>query len=294
VLGAGRATWPHRGDRTAVAGLNTGTVQLTRRPREPFAAGDNPDTPHVGPIRIEATKPLQEVRLVLDDPELDFAFDLTYEARCAPVPTDRNVIERDGRVVNDYMNFFQSGLYTGWVRADGEVRSVERRAGFRDRGWGLRDHEGADSQGLLIFCGCELEHESLYVLLYEDASARRLFTNGWMIGTNGEVDLATEVSHDVRFDGISLLDGEMSARMASGRTHQLGLRVEGCAWMEALGYTDVPERLAPGADRLQLEDPEVAAAYQGLFDHACRFEVDGAEGHGFVETRLGVHARYRP
>jgi hypothetical protein len=294
VLGAGRATWPHGGRRTAVAGLNTGAVQLARRAQESFSHGQDPDAPQVGPIRIEATKPLQQVRLVLDDPELDFAFDLTYEARFAPVPTDRNTIERDGEIVTDYMNFFQPGLYSGWVRAEGEERRVERRAGFRDRGWGLRKHEGAARRGMHIFCACELGEESLYLLLYETASGRRVFTNGWVIAAAGVVDTVRDVEHAMRFDGLRLLGGELSVTLTSGSTRQVSVQAEGRVWMESVGYTAVPGRGDPGADRLDLTDPAVFDAYQGLFDNACRFRADGEDGYGFVEVGLGIHRRYRP
>ena len=84
--GAGRATWPHGGRRTAAAGLNTGTIQFARRAEASFALGDDPDRPDVGPVRIEPVVPLREVRLVLDEPGLDFGFDLTFEARFAPAP----------------------------------------------------------------------------------------------------------------------------------------------------------------------------------------------------------------
>ena len=40
--------------------------------------------------------------------------------------------------------------------------------------------------------------------------------------------------------------------------------------------------------------PEVVAALDGQNDNACRFRVEGVEGHGYVETGLGIHARYRP
>jgi len=294
VLGAGRATWPHGGRRTAVAGLNTGKVQFARRSQEPFVQSEDPDTPQVGAIRIEATRPLREVRLVLDDPDLAFAFDLTYEARFPPVPTDRNTIERDGQIVTDYMNFFQPGLYSGWVRADGEERRVQRRAGFRDRGWGLRKHEGSARRGMHIFTACELGEESLYMLLYETASARRVFTNGWVIGPAGASDTVREVEHEMRFDGRLLLGGEMSVTLSSGRVRQVHIEAEGRVWMESVGYTAVPGRGDPGADRLDLTDPETFAAYQGLFDNGCRFSVDGEDGHGFVEVGLGIHQRYRP
>jgi hypothetical protein len=65
-------------------------------------------------------------------------------------------------------------------------------------------------------------------------------------------------------------------------------------WMEALGYTAVPGRGAPGADRLDVADEDVRKAYDGLYDNACAFVVDGVEGHGYVEVGLGTHVRYLP
>ena len=44
-------------------------------------------------------------------------------------------------------------------------------------------------------------------------------------------------------------------------------------WMEALGYTAVPGRGAPGADRLDVADADVREAYDGLHDNACTFVV---------------------
>ena len=294
VLGAGRATWLHGGRRTAVAGVNTGQWQFARRARVPFAVGEDPDAPQVGPIRIEATRPLQEVRLILEDPELDFGFDLTYQARTAPVPTDRNRIERDGQVVTDYMNFFQSGLYSGVIRAGGEERRVQERAGFRDRGWGLRKHEGAARRGMHIFCACELPDEAIYALLYETASGRRVFTNGWLLGPTGALDTVTAAEHDLRFDDRQLLGGTLSVELASGAKREIAVEAEGRVWMESVGYTAVPGRGDPGADRLDVSDPAVNAAFQGLYDNACRFRCDGVAGHGFVEVGLGIHTRYRP
>ena len=168
-----------------MAGLSTGRIQFARRAEAPFALGDDPDRPDVGPVRIEPVVPLREVRLVLDEPGLDFGFDLTFEARFAPVPTGRNRIERHGEVVTDYMNFFQSGLYSGVVRADGEERQIQARAGFRDRGWGLRKHEGAARRGMHVFCACELPQEAVYLLLYENAAGERMLTNGWVMAESG-------------------------------------------------------------------------------------------------------------
>lgn len=294
VLGTGRATWPHDGKRTAVAGVCTGDLQLSRRVREPFGHGDDPDRPDVGPIRIEATRPLEEVRLVLDDPGFELAFDLTWRARFPPVATDRNRIEREGEVVTDYMNFFQSGHYSGVVRAGGEERRLDDRAGFRDRGWGLRKHEGASRRGMHVFCACELPHEALYVLLYETASGRRVFTNGWLLTEGGLADTVVAAEHDLSLEGRRLLNGRLGIELASGVRREVRFEAEGRLWMETLGYTAVPGRADPGAERYDVTDPAVQAELDGMFDNPCRFDVDGVAGHGFVEVGLGVHERYFP
>ena len=213
MAGIGRAVWQHGGRRTARAGVNTGPLQLSRRVEEPFALGDDPNRGDVGPIRVETIEPLREFRLVLDEPGLDFGFDLTYRARTVAAPSDRNLIERDGEVLTDYMNFFQSGLYSGVVFADGEERRVADRAGFRDRGWGLRKHEGAARRGLHVACMCEFPDEALYILLYETGSGRRAFTNGWALGADGVRDHVVEVEHDLSFDG-TLHDRGRRARVA--------------------------------------------------------------------------------
>jgi hypothetical protein len=295
VLGAGRAAWIHAGRRTAVASLNTGEVQYARRAQEEFVLGDDPDRPDVGPIRIDAIAPLREVRLVLEEESgFGLAFDLTYHARFPPVATERNRIERHGHVVTDYMNFLQSGVYSGVVHARGTERRIVSRAGFRDRGWGLRKHEGASRRGMHVFCGCELPSEALYLLLYETAAGERVLTNGWLIAADGVVETVRSAEHDLRFEGRKLVDGRISVEFESGEGREITAKAEGRLLMEAVGYSAVPGRSDPGAECLDLRDPEVRAEYDGLYDNACQFACAGVSGYGFVEVGLGVHARHRP
>ena len=74
------------------------------------------------------------------------------------------------------------------------------RAGFRDRGWGLRKHEGAPRRGFVVFAGVELPDAALYALLYETASGRRVFTNGWLMDESGVADTVVEAEHDRALD----------------------------------------------------------------------------------------------
>jgi hypothetical protein len=145
-----------------------------------------------------------------------------------------------------------------------------------------------------IFCGCELPEEAIYSLIYETASGKRVFTNGWLIDASGAIDTVTVAEHDLRFDRRRLLGGTLRYEFASGATRELAVEAEGRLWMEMVGYSSVPERNGPGGERLDLADPAVGADTEGFNDNATRFECAGAQGHGFVETGLGVHARYLP
>lgn len=292
VLGAGRALWPHAGRRTAVAGLNVGGTMWAHRESVPHSADDPPDRPDVGRITIETLEPLHRVRLRLDD--VGFGFDLVWQARLPPVATDPNRIERGGEVLTDYMNYYHSGTFTGHVIADGVERHVQGRRGFRDRGWGLRRHEGAARRGMHVFVGCELPDRAIYALLYETADATRVFTNGWVVEADGTVDDVTAVEHDLDLvDGI-LRTARFGVTLASGTTAELTFATTTPLFMEALGYTAVPGRADPGTQRLDVADPGVAANWRGLLDHAGDFSLDGTVGHGYVEVGLGTHSRYWP
>src|SRR4051794_32225244 len=221
ILNAGRATYAHDGRRTAFGGAVAGGTLHALRAREPFGLGDDPDRPDVGPVRIEVLEPLERVRLALDDPGGPLAFDLVYEARFAPVATERNLIELKGEVVTDYMNFFQSGSYSGTVVVDGHEIAVRDRAGFRDRGWGLRKHEGSPRRGLVVFIGAELPDASLYALLYETAPGRRVFTNGGLMAADGVADRVVDAEHALDFDGVLLGGGRATLDFASGTRREL-------------------------------------------------------------------------
>ncbi len=294
ILNIGRAVYPRGGRRTGFAGVVRGGTLHAHRAREPMAPGDDPDRPDVGPVRIEVLEPLRRVRLALDDPGSRAAFDLVYEARFAPVPTARNRIELKGEVVTDYMNFFQSGRFSGVLSVDGHDVAVRDRAGFRDRGWGLRKHEGAPRRGFVLFAGVELPDAALYALLYETASGRRMFTNGWLMDEGGVADTVVEAAHDLEWDGTLLRAGRLDLTFASGDRRTLTLDVRTRMYLSAVGYTADPAGAEPGRDVHDVTDPAARARLDGQIDNGCRFALDGVEGHGYAETGLGVHARYRP
>jgi len=294
ILHAGRALYPHGGRRTGFAGVSTGVVQHALRLAEPFSPGDDPDQPTVGPLRIEAVRPLEEIRLVLDQPGFPLSFDLTFRARFPAVATSPNRIELEGRVVTDYMNLFQSGTYSGTVVIDGHEYALADRTGFRDRGWGLRKHEGSPRRGLVVASFCELPDRALYVILYETASARRVFTNGWLIDERGVVDTVSGAEHELRFEGTLLTGGRLALDFHSEAKRIVEFDVTGRIYLSAAGYRPPAQPATPGAESFDVTRPDVVQVLDGQNDNACRFRVDGVQGHGYVETGLGVHARYRP
>ena len=292
VLNAGRQLYPHAGRRVALTAASTERHQIGYRFAERVQPGDDPDLPIVGRMRVETVRPLHEIRLVLDAPTSLLEYDLTFEARFPPVLSQRNRIELREQVVTDYLNFFQSGRYSGDLRVGDEEHRVDGRAGFRDRGWGLRKHEGAPRRGMVVFVGCELPDRALYLLLYETAAATRVLTNGWIADASGSVDAVTEVTHELSFVDGRLTGGTMVVTGAVTGTHDLRIQPRSHLLLAATGYRREHPTLDP-PERLDLHDPAVVAEHAGQTDYGCEFTVDGERGHGYVEIGLGVHARYQ-
>lgn len=291
MLCAGRQLYPYAGRRFAFLAVASRSEQVSLRFEAPFSLGDDPNEPCVGGLLLEPRRPLHEWRLLLDDPSLPVGVELEFEARFPPVQTTRNLIELEGEVVTDYMNFFQSGLYRGVVAVDGRERRISEQVGFRDRGWGLRKHEASPRRGLVVFCACELPDEAIYALLYETASARRVFTNGWVQRKEGWTPVA-RCEHDLVFvDGL-LERGALELELEGGGRRRVTLEVRNRLYLSGVGYTR--ESRAPGLERFDVSDPAVRRRVSGQNDNGCVFRVEGVEGHGFVETGLGLHARYSP
>jgi hypothetical protein len=294
TINAGRQLYPHDGRRFGFLGVATPDRMYCLRAAEPFAAGDDPNQARIGNVTIEVVRPLQEIRLFVEDPDFPVRFDLTFAGRFAPVPTDRNRIEVRGELVTDYMNFFQSGLYSGTIEVDGRRYDVRDRAGFRDRGWGIRKHESSMRRGLVVATFCELPDRAIYALLYETASGRRAFTNGWLLDGSGLSDTAVAIEHDLELDGTLVTGGTIEVTWSSGRTDKLEFRNRVRNYLAGIGYALEEALRQPGIDVFDLTDPAVIARLDGQNDQGCVFDVDGQAGHGYVETGVGVHHRYRP
>jgi hypothetical protein len=293
MVNVGRAVWPYEGVRRAFVGVSDGEQQQVVRAEQPFAPGDDADDPAVEDVAVEVLEPLRALRLRAGAPGDPLALDLTWTARFAPVATAPNRIVVRDEVVTDYMNFFQSGTFDGWVELGGRRHEVSRRAGFRDRGWGVRKHEGAPRRGLVVAAFCELPDAALYLILYEGASGRRGMSNGWLVTEDG-VDPIVSIEHDLEFEDALLQRGRFRTRTAAGRSLEVAAVVASRLFLAGVGYAREPRFTDPGREGFAVGERDVRELLRGQTDHGAVFEVDGVAGHGYVETGLGTHVRYAP
>jgi hypothetical protein len=294
TMNAGRQLYVNDERRYAFFGLSDGTTQLCVRAAAPFAFGDDPDLPTIGAVTVEVIEPLREIRIAVDAPELELSADIMYTARFAPVVTNPHLVEQDGEPVTHYMNFFQSGSYDGTVRIGAAEHAISARSGFRDRGWGLRKHEGSPRRGLVAATFCELPDAALYLILYETASGRRVFTNGWWIDSDGVTDTVVDAQHFLELDGTLVVGGRLELRFASGVERTVEIDVVARLYLAGIGYTQDERFRTSGAERFDLTDPATVALLDGQNDNGSTFRVDGIEGHGYIETGIGTHVTYRP
>ncbi len=293
AINLGRQLYPHAGRRFAFAGIATPERMYCLRASEAFAFGDDPNAASIGGVRIEVVRPLEEIHLHAAPAGAPIRIDLSYVSRFPPVATDRNRIEVRGELVTDYMNFFQSGNYSGTIEVEGRRYELRDRAGFRDRGWGIRRHESSSRRGITIALFCELPDRAVYALLYETGSGRRAFTNGWLLDASGLRDTAVAIDHELTLDGTLVTGGEMEIKWSSGATEHISFENHVRNYLAGIGYALDPALREPGFDVFDLRDPLVVARLDGQNDQGVTFMVGGQSGHGYVETGIGIHPRYR-
>lgn len=102
----------------------------------------------VGPIRLEILKPLNQLRIVIDDGDGRLGADATFTARHAPVEEPRFIRWQGPRLNMDYTRLTQNGTWSGSIRVAGETIELDPKVhvGTRDRSWGIRPVGATESQ----------------------------------------------------------------------------------------------------------------------------------------------------
>jgi hypothetical protein len=93
----------------------------------------------VGGYRIDVTKPLHKLRVVLEETE-GIAVDLAWEGLFDVVQEQPHMLRSGNRVTLDAQRFAQLGCWSGRIVVDGEEIAVDPATwlGSRDRSWGIR------------------------------------------------------------------------------------------------------------------------------------------------------------
>lgn len=95
----------------------------------------------VGPITVEIVEPLHTVRLVCEENEQGFSYDVVCETLTRPVERTPRFTRANGRVAADHCHYSQCYRCTGSITIDGERHEItpDRWWGVRDRSWGIRE-----------------------------------------------------------------------------------------------------------------------------------------------------------
>ena len=192
----GMGQYPNLGTQDAFAVIRIG--DLHRVVRASRVLGDRMEN-RVGPFEIEVIKPLEELRVTLDDTEHGLSFDLTWKGSIPAHEEPRHYIRKHGRVLFDTTCFAQTGCWSGTITlaAGPEGSGVEaqtigvtpdRWKGTRDRSWGVRpigekEHPGIRQEsgsmtGMWNYFPMQFDDHSIIYMLNETAEGERLLEEG--------------------------------------------------------------------------------------------------------------------
>ncbi|GAC67384.1 hypothetical protein [Gordonia soli] len=126
----------------AFAGISRGVEQITVRASTELDL--DPERIGVGPIDYEIIEPMQKVRCILHENDVQpLSFDIVLTSTQLPPFLERKDAQRgaDGfRIGSDLRRFHQLVTVSGWVEIDGERLTIDDAdwLGYRDRSWGVR------------------------------------------------------------------------------------------------------------------------------------------------------------
>ena len=100
----------------------------------------------VGPITLQVLKPLQQLRLQVNDEAHGVQADLTFNGLFTPIEEPRFTHRAGPRTIMDLTRMTQSGLWEGSITLNSQQQSVSHWRGTRDRSWGVRPLGARDGQ----------------------------------------------------------------------------------------------------------------------------------------------------
>lgn len=257
------------------------------------------DRESCGPFRFAVPEPNRTWRIELGDNPSGVSFDLTWTARTPPWWGDIDVVNAGGATTS-FSHLFQSGLCSGRLRIGEEQHVVDAWYSQRDRSRGVRTMSGG--QGLHIWFQAQFPDRSVGFLLVESRDGSRLLLEGAVMHTSGDLDLITDVGHDLVFDDLDLRSGTVLVETVSGARYRIGADASAPGGFMSGGGYGGHHGERNGRAHVEHEvyplDGSVSQRTldSSLTDRPARFDWDGTPGTGIFEfavTRSRSY-RYRP
>jgi hypothetical protein len=303
----------------AYFGVRSGDRQVTIRASDALGDGDRMQQ-QVGPYRLEVVKPLEELRITVDAPDLGVEADIRWQGSFPAVDEQPHVWRQGARITLDACRYAQVGTWEGTIRVDDETWELGRDTwvGTRDRSWGIRPVGEPDPPGRTAaetppdygfwwtYVPMRFDDFGLLFIAQEDGQGHRLLNDACRIFPDGRVEQLGWPRYEIHYDaGTRRATGAtITATAEDGEPLVFEVRSKGFIGLSTgLGYGGDPEwnhgRWMGRGHVARVEHDYAAMAAQGggdpfafsMLDHVGVATCDGQEGHGLFEhMSLGAHA----
>lgn len=314
ITGAG--WYPNLGTKDAFVLVRRGDEQTAVHLSD--AIDDDRLSQSVGNYRIEVIKPLQKLRVVLEETD-GIAMDLTWEGSFPVVREMRHVMRAGSRVTLDAQRFAQVGTWSGALSIDGAAieMSPDTWVGTRDRSWGIRPVGQAAPEGAplvpafegmwWLYVPLRFGDFAIVLILQEDPGGYRTLNDCHRIWNDGRVEQLGWPRVDIHY--------------ASGTRHATGATIQcssasGDFVLEVSSLLDVPLHVGGGyggdpdwihgmwkgpafTERVTYDMASAGVVGRKMFgvvDHVGRGEITGPSGTavGWGLFEVGVLGRHDP
>ncbi|HEY8514665.1 MAG TPA: hypothetical protein VIS07_04025 [Candidatus Binatia bacterium] len=284
----------------------------------------DPSETQVGPFRIEIVKPMQRLRVRLDDNETGVTADLEFTARTACIEEGRQTLRREGRILMDATRFTQMGRWQGRIRYAGKLVEVDpaRVYGTKDRSWGVRPVGPADPAGapgtelpqlFFLWAPLQFADRCTHALTFEDSRGWPQHQEAMIVPCYADPEKipCPEDPRTERFPRVEhkleYVPGTRRAKRAElalvavdGSRKTIELEPLLAFRMKGIGYTHPTwghghwhDELAIHGESWKTADLDEMAFENQHIQQVVRATMDGEQGIGVLEQfALGAYPRY--
>lgn len=283
--------------------------------RAPTERGDT----RVGPLALEVVKPMQSLRIALDNNDSALACDLQFEGLSSCVEEDRQVLRQGRFITMDVTRFTQFGRWRGTLRVAGETINLSslKIHGIRDRSWGRRNVGEPDAgapanppQIFFLWAPILWQDHATLAVFFEDSNGRPMHAEGKSVPlysapeqVPGVIDPGTTVMSGV-FRDVRYVPGTRRAESAriglldiGGAQREIKLEPLLQHQMKGTGYHHPRWKhgtwqgeLATGHDSWRVADLDPLAIPNLHIQQLVRASSNGQVGYGVLEQLcIGAH-----